>query len=178
MKNSNSIALEKLALMLGAELGAGTVEGHEQETEKPHMFWTDWEDFRHLLTGYRPMEKLWRLDWTLDGFHCNTSVLARELPISLDDLREEFVKPIAAKMRKNIRKQREDAKKCKQMIVCPAEAMNGLEQCFEKSNGQETFASSVPGEYIAYTETRPGHFVAKNFTLGEQREADDADDRD
>lgn len=108
MKHSKTISIEKLALMLGTELGAGTVEAHEHETEKPPMFWTRMEAFRHLLTGYRPMDKLWRLDWTLDKFHCNTEVLARELPVSPDDLREEIVKPIAAKMWKNIRRNRNE----------------------------------------------------------------------
>lgn len=104
-----TIAIGKLALMLEAELGAGTVSALELETDKPPMFWTLMEKFLHLLVGYCPTEKLWNFAWTLDGFHCNTSMLARDLPVSLDSLREEFVEPTAAKMWKNVRKQREEA---------------------------------------------------------------------
>ena len=104
-----TMAMKKLAYMLEAELGTGKVEAHEYETYKPLMFWTRWEWFRHLLTGYLPTEKLYRLDWTVDGFHCNTTILADTLPVSLDDIREEIVKPAAAKMWKNIREQREAA---------------------------------------------------------------------
>lgn len=39
----------------------------------------------------------------------------------------------------------------------------------EKSNEQAMFASSVPGEYIVYTETRPGHFVANILTREEEQ---------
>lgn len=104
-----TIAIEKLALMLEAELGAGTVEALEQETAKPPMFWTLMEQFLHLLVGYCPKEKWWNFVWSLDGFHCRTSMFARDLPVSLDSLREEIVKPTAAKMWKNVRKQREEA---------------------------------------------------------------------
>lgn len=104
-----TIAIGKLALMLEAELGAGTVSALEQETEKPPMFWTLMEKFLHLLVGYCPKEKWWNFVWELDGFHCRTSMLARDLPVSLDGLREEIVKPTAAKMWKNVRKQREEA---------------------------------------------------------------------
>lgn len=104
-----TMAMKKLALMLEAELGAGKVEAHEYETYKPLMFWTVWELFRNRLTSYIPTEKQWRLYWTVDGLHCNTTILADALPVSLDDIREEIVKPAAVKMLKNIRKQREAA---------------------------------------------------------------------
>lgn len=34
----------------------------------------------------------------------------------------------------------------------------------KKPKEQAMFASSVPGEYIVYIETRPGHFVANILT--------------
>lgn len=41
----------------------------------------------------------------------------------------------------------------------------------EKSKEQAMFASSVPGEYITYTETSPGHFVANVLTSEEVQPA-------
>ena len=100
-----TIAMEKLALMLEAELGAGKVYARELATYKPPSFWTTWEWFRNFMTGYIPMEKQCRLDWTIGGYHCcNTTILVDALPVSLDDIMEKFVKPTAAKMRKYIRK--------------------------------------------------------------------------
>lgn len=45
----------------------------------------------------------------------------------------------------------------------------------KKSNEQEMFASPVTGEYITYTETRPGHFVANTLTREEVQAKDDTD---
>ena len=106
-----TIMIEKLALMLEAELGAGTVAVHEYETYKPAMFWTPMEKFLHLLVGYCPTEKWWQFDWELPGgFHYKTSMLDREInPDYVYDLWVEILQPTAAELWKKVREHQEEA---------------------------------------------------------------------
>ena len=82
-------------------LGEGEVNTKEFACFKPVHLWTLGERFRHFLYGYEPLMKIWRIDWTLGDFSCNTSILKEDLEkMDKEDIVREVVEPRAACLRR------------------------------------------------------------------------------
>ena len=105
MKHTHMMALNKLAMMLEKQLGAGKVVGREFTSFTPGHKWTFWDRVRHFIYGYEPKDYLWRLDWDLNGFRCNTSLYPVPAAMDLDDIQKEYIEPTAAKMWQSMHRQ-------------------------------------------------------------------------